>query len=355
MSEEPLLNALNITLGEKRLKLLTWINKDGLSLNDCWLNLAELSGIPDIEKKKVQFDIDKEYTKLNINGIRLVTYNDLEYPAYLKEIPFAPLGIYLKGLPLPTNFDFNLAVVGTRKLSNYGEAAIKKIIPSLVQNQINIISGLALGADAFAHKETLKYNGYTAAVLGSGLNCIAPLTNLSLANQIVTHGTLISELPLDTPPLAQHFPLRNRIISGLSRVVLVIEAPLKSGSLITAKYGLDQNRDILAVPGSIFDINAEGTNNLIARGAKLVSKVDDILDAFNIDNRPKIQQPVIEELSPDEKVVLEVIRTNNSSHVDKIASLAKLRPARVLSTATLLELKGLISSEGNGYFNANKI
>lgn len=354
MDEGPLLNALNIILGEKRLKLLSWVTKDGLSLNDCWANLADLAQDPQLEEEKARFSIDKEYSKLDANGIQLVAFNDLEYPSYLKEIPFPPLGLYLKGLPLPETFDLNLAVVGTRKLSTYGEIVIKKIIPGLVENQVNVISGLALGTDAYAHKETLKYNGYTVAVLGSGLNCIAPLTNASLANQIATHGTLVSELPLDTPPLAHHFPLRNRIISGLSRAVLIIEAPLKSGSLITAKYGLDQNRDILAVPGSIFDLNAEGTNNLISRGAKLVSQTEDVLEALGINSCNKIRHSLLIELSPDETTVLEIIGTNNCPHVDKITSLAKLGSARVLTATTLLELKGLISNRGNGYFNLNK-
>ncbi|HPS28496.1 MAG TPA: DNA-processing protein DprA [Candidatus Paceibacterota bacterium] len=353
MSEAPLLNALNIILGEKRLKLLTWVINEGLSLNDCWLNLAELTKEDDIEAKKAHFSIDQEYAKLEERNIRLVTRNDAEYPSYLNEIPFPPLGLYLQGLPLPSNFNLNLAIVGTRKLSAYGESIIKKFVPDLVRNHINIISGLALGADSCAHRETLKTAGYTIAVLGSGLNCIAPLTNISLAKQVSAQGTLVSEFPLETPPLAHHFPLRNRIISGLSRAVLVIEAPLKSGSLITAKYGLDQNRDILAVPGSVFDINATGTNNLISRGAKLISKVEDVLEVFGIDNSQPLSNYSDLKLSSDEKVVLEIIRSNDSCHVDKIAALAKLRPACVLAATTLLELKGLISGNGNGYFHLN--
>ena len=355
MSEAPLLNALNVILGEKRLKLLTWVINDGLSLNDCWLNLAELIKDDDIEVKKAKFSIDGEYSKLANKHIRLITRSDAEYPSYLKEIPFPPLGIYLQGLPLPQNFNLNLAIVGTRKLSAYGEAIIKKFVPSLTRNHINIISGLALGTDSYAHRETLKSHSYTVAVLGSGLNCIAPLTNLSLAKQIIDQGTLVSEFPPETQPLAYHFPLRNRIISGLSRAVLVIEAPLKSGSLITVKYGLDQNRDILAVPGSVFNVNSTGTNHLIARGAKLVSKVEDILEAFNIDD----SQPILDysdlKLSSDEETVLSIIKGNDTCHVDKIATLAKLKPACVLAATTLLELKGLINTNGNGYFNLNKI
>lgn len=355
MNESPLLNALNIILGEKRLKLLTWVIKDGMSLNDCWLNLAELLKDDKIETIKAQFSIDKEYAKLTSKHIRLITRNDTEYPSYLKEISFPPLGLYLQGLPLPQNFNLNLAIVGTRKLSAYGETVIKKFVPDLVRNHINIVSGLALGTDACAHRETLKLNGYTVAVLGSGLNCIAPLTNMSLAKQISVQGTLVSEFPPETPPLAYHFPLRNRIISGLSRAVFVVEAPLKSGSLITAKYGLDQNRDILAVPGSIFDINTAGNNNLISRGAKLISKAEDILETFDITNSYSPPNNSDLKLSSDEEVVLGIIKSNDSCHVDKIATLAKLRPACVLAATTLLELKGLISDSGNGYFHSNTL
>jgi len=131
MNESPLLNALNIILGEKRLKLLTWVIKDGMSLNDCWLNLAELLKDDKIEAIKAQFSIDKEYAKLTSKHIRLITRNDTEYPSYLKEIPFPPLGLYLQGLPLPQNFNLNLAIVGTRKLSAYGETVIKNLFPTL--------------------------------------------------------------------------------------------------------------------------------------------------------------------------------------------------------------------------------
>jgi len=178
---------------------------------------------------------------------------------------------------------------------------------------------------------------------------------MSLAKQISVQGTLVSEFPPETPPLAYHFPLRNRIISGLSRAVFVVEAPLKSGSLITAKYGLDQNRDILAVPGSIFDINTAGNNNLISRGAKLISKAEDILETFDITNSYSPPNNSDLKLSSDEEVVLGIIKSNDSCHVDKIATLAKLRPACVLAATTLLELKGLISDSGNGYFHSNTL
>jgi len=353
MSDAPLLHALNIILGEQRLKLLTWVLKDKLTLNDCWLNLAELTKDSGMESKKALFPIDKEYSKLADTHIELTAINDPNYPSYLKEIPFPPLGLYTQGLPLPQNFNLNLAIVGTRKMSAYGETIIKKFVPALAKNHINIISGLALGVDSYAHRETLKSNGYTVAVLGSGLHSIAPLTNTSLAEEIIAQGTIVSEFPPNAPPLAYHFPLRNRIISGLSRAILVIEAPLKSGSLITAKYGLDQNRDILAVPGSIFDLNSVGVNNLIAQGAKPIRQVEDIFEAFGLNNACPPTDCTDIKLSSEEGLVLNIIKDNRPCHVDKIATLAKLRPACVLATTTLLELKGLINDAGNGYFYLN--
>jgi DNA processing protein len=353
MVTAPLLNALNIILGERQLKLLSWVSKDHLSLNDCWANLGELLKDEDIEKTKVSFNIDKEYDRLITLGIRLITQEDNEYPNYLKEIPFAPLGIYLKGNPLPKENTLNLAIVGTRKLSRYGETIIKKFMPLLAQNKLNIISGLALGTDACAHQEALNNNGNTIAVLGSGLDNIAPRTNIYLANKIGIKGTLVSELPLETPPLAQHFPLRNRIISGLSRAVLVIEAPFKSGSLITTKYAIDQNRDVLAIPGPVFNHNTEGSNDLISKGATLISKAEDVLESFNIKDPSFNKYPPVN-LSLEEAIIIEVLKANDSIHVDKIAALAKLRPDSVLGVTTLLELKGLIINKGSGYFALNK-
>ncbi len=355
MTVAPLLNALNIILDERRLKLLSWVSKDHLSLSDCWANLGELLKDNNIEKVKTSFNIDKEYARLATLGIRLIALEDEGYPSYLKEIPFAPLGLYLKGKMLPKDNALNLAIVGTRKLSCYGETVIKKFMPTLIKNNLRIISGLALGTDACAHQEALYNNGDTIAVLGSGLNNIAPRTNISLATKISAKGTLVSELPLDAPPLAHHFPLRNRIISGLSRAVLVVEAPLKSGSLITAKYALDQNRDVLAIPGSVFSLSAEGTNDLISKGTTLISKAEDILESFNITSTPSGSNHLIANLSLEEAIIIHILKDNDSIHVDKIATLAKLRPGSVLAATTLLELKGLITNQGNGCFSLNKM
>lgn len=355
MTVAPLLNALNIILGERRLKLLSWISKDHLSFSDCWANLGELLKDDGIEKVKASFNIDKEYARLVDLGIRLIVLGDEEYPSYLKEISFAPLGLYLKGTVLPKDNALNLAIVGTRKLSCYGETVIKKFMPVLTKNNLKIISGLALGTDACAHQEALYNDGDTIAVLGSGLNNIAPRTNISLATKISAKGTLVSELPLDAPPLAYHFPLRNRIISGLSRAILVVEAPLKSGSLITARYALDQNRDVLAIPGPVFSLGAEGTNDLISKGAALISKAEDILESFNITSTPSNPNHLIANLPPEEAIIISILKANDSIHVDKIATLAKLRPGSVLAATTLLELKGLIINQGNGCFSLNKI
>ena len=167
-------------------------------------------------------------------------------------------------------------------MSAYGKLVTKKLVKELVDYNFVIVSGLAEGVDTIAHKTALKNKGKTIAVLGSGLNKIFPYNNRKLAQEITKHGALITEYPLESPPLKHYFPWRNRIISGLCSAIIVIEAPERSGALITARFALEQNREVFAIPGSIFNKNSIGTNNLIKQGAKLVSKIEDILEELNM-------------------------------------------------------------------------
>lgn len=212
--------------------------------------------------------------------IEEILIQDEEYPKQLKNIYDPPIKIYVLGNRKLLN-QCGIAIVGTRKASEYGKKVALQFAKDLSQKGINVISGLALGIDTYAHLGTLQQNsiGKTIAVLGSGLDNIYPKQNIELAKQIIKNdGCLISEYPVGTKPEKQNFPQRNRIISGLSDGVLIVEAAEKSGALITADFALEQGREIFAVPGSVFSNTSIGTNNLIKQGARLVTKFEEILE-----------------------------------------------------------------------------
>jgi DNA processing protein len=215
----------------------------------------------------------------NKEHIHLLTIFENEYPAYLSKIYDPPWVLYLKGRKslLKSNC---ISVVGTRNPSYYGNEVIKAILPPLIQNNWTIVSGLAIGIDTQAHKIAIKEKGNTIAVLGSGVNHIYPANNQSLASEMANTQLLLSEFPPHRKAEKWHFPLRNRIISGLSKGTLIIEAKERSGSLITAEQALEQGREVFAVPGSIFDARSIGTNRLIQQGAKLVLTTKDILEEY---------------------------------------------------------------------------
>ncbi len=267
-------------------KLLAHFN----SLEEAWsieINQFRQAGlenfvIEQIKKQRPQINPSEQMERLTKEGIDLITILDKNYPKLLKEIYSPPALLYIRG-KLELNDEFSLAIVGTRKLSSYGQQITPLITSDLAGAGLTIISGLAKGIDTLAHQAALKANGRTIAVLGSGLDkkSIYPSINRHLAEEISQKGAVISEFPIGAEPLAQHFPQRNRIISGLSLGILVIEAPEKSGALITAKDALEQNRDVFAIPGPILAKNSLGPNNLIKMGAKLVSQANDILYELN--------------------------------------------------------------------------
>lgn len=285
------------------------------------------------------------------NKIQIIKKSSREYPKILKEISNAPKQLYARG-ELPKNHDMNFAIVGTRSASEYGKTLAFKIAKELSELGLNIVSGLALGVDTQAHLGALAGSGKTIAVLGSGIsdNSIFPKENLKLAQKIiVSGGAVISEYEPKAQPEIWYFPERNRIISGLSLGVLVVEAPEKSGALITASLALEQNRDVFAIPGSIFSKNSIGANNLIKSGAKMVTSVDDILEELNLINL-KIKRATARELnlSPEEKIILGLIEKEPAS-VDKICETAKISVPIVLSTISALEIAGIIKNIGGKF------
>ena len=233
-------------------------------------------------KKRKDFNIKRVLDQIEKEEIKICIFSDNEYPKLLKNIYNPPPLFYYKG-SLNINWDFSLSVVGSRKMTFYGEKIISNLVPTLINNNIIIISGLAMGIDSLAHKTSLNNNGKTVAILGSGLNyySIYPSFNRNLVNKIIKNGGLvISEFPLNTPAFPYNFPQRNRIIAGLSKATLVIEAGQKSGSLITAKYALEEGREVLSIPADIFNKAYYGNNDLIKKGAMLINNTEDILSLF---------------------------------------------------------------------------
>jgi len=224
-----------------------------------------------------QKEIDNVRKDLEVNEIKSVNYDEAEYPKKLKNYDDAPFTLFYKGNILPLNEGYNISIVGSRKYSNYGKDVTKIICSDLCANNINIISGMAKGIDTFAHESCLDNESYTCAVLGSGLDIIYPKQNLKIFNKIVEKGAVISEFVPGTPPYAYNFPQRNRIISALSDIIIVVEAGEKSGSLITANLALEQGKDVMAVPGSIFSYESKGTNKLIKDGAFPLTSANAIL------------------------------------------------------------------------------
>jgi len=237
-------------------------------------------------------------------------------------------------------------LVGTRKATSYGREAARALAGDLARAGVTIVSGLAKGIDTQAHRAALEAGGRTLAVLGSGVDIIYPYENLKLAQEVVAHGALISEYALGAPPEASNFPPRNRIISGLSRGVIVVEAGEQSGALITADFAADQGRDVFAVPGSIFQRGSLGTNRLIRDGAAPVLSANDVLEALNLTSVAQhVEAQMLLPTDATEALLFEHVG-EEAMHVDEIGRAADLPIATVSSTLAVMELKGLVRSVG---------
>lgn len=302
-------------------------------------------------------NIDKTIKILDKEDIKLTKITDVDYPELLKHIPDPPPLLYYKG-NIKMADEVALAVIGSRKYSYYGKQTLDLMIPVLAENGIVVISGMALGIDALAHKNTLKAGGITWAVVGSGLdkNNIYPAPNRHLFYEIIeSGGAVLSEFPPGTPPLKQNFPRRNRIISGLSSGVLVIEATARSGTSITCRQALEQGRDIFAIPGNIHSPSSQGTNELIKQGAYVITKPQDILDILHISPRSSKpnQNKEKEEYSPSEQEIISHLSTE-PTHFNHLVRTTKLDTSTVNSTLTILEIKGIVRNVGGKKYIINK-
>lgn len=292
---------------------------------------------PQILKLMEQYKIEW----LNIN----------EYPAQLRNIFAPPIILYYRGDVAHLKAERTLAVVGTRKPGAYGKEMCKKLLAPLCRQKVNIISGLALGIDTIAHKTALKEGSTSIAVLACGLENIYPSQNTELAKSITEHGVLISEYEPGTKPDKWNFPARNRIISALADLVFIVEAPINSGAMLTAKNALQQNRDLCALPGNINSINSEGPNHLIKNGAALVSNSEDLQFLLGLSPEHAKQMEVSIILNADEQKLYDLlVNSHQSLSFDEILLQSGFSIGRLSTMLTNLELKGIIAKEEGGIF-----
>lgn len=283
--------------------------------------------------------VEKELRLSEKNGAKLVTWEDEEYPVNLKQIYDPPPLLYVLGSLIPQD-PIAVAVVGSRHPTTYGQLAAERISMGLSRKGVTVVSGLARGVDSCAHRGALAAGGRTIGVLGCGVDIIYPPENRDLFERVAAQGAVISEFPLGTPPDSDHFPIRNRVISGLSLGVAVVEATLRSGSLITARFALDQGRDVYAVPGNVDSARSEGTNRLIKEGAKLVSRAEDILEEIYHIPRPAIPAtPPQPKLSEEESRIYLTLE-QGALHIDQITARTALSSAKISAVLLALELAG---------------
>ncbi|MBN2240080.1 MAG: DNA-processing protein DprA [Dehalococcoidales bacterium] len=323
------------------------------SMEDAWLAAPgelkrcglDSSSVHSIVSTRDKISLDEEMDKLNKLNIQVYSINNKGYPARLKEIYDYPPVIYVKGSILPED-EFSLSVVGTRKATIYGKQVTEELVTDLARNNITIISGLARGIDTIAHKSALVAGGRTIAVFACGLDTVYPPENTDMVKRIIDNGAIISEYPPGIKPRPDFFPRRNRIMSGLSLGVLVVEAGETSGAIITANNALEQNREVFAIPGSILSPASKGTNHLIQEGAKLVSSYRDILEELNLTS--VAQQIEMIGLLPESDTESHLFQQLGAEplHIDEVCRLSGLPISTVSSTLAMMELKGLVKQVG---------
>lgn len=300
-------------------------------------------------RTRATLDLDRVLERLDRAGVSVITIDDAAYPRLLREVHAPPTVLYLKGGLLPDD-DRAVAIVGTRRATRYGADVAARLAGDLAQAGVTIVSGLARGIDGAAHQAALEAGGRTIAVFGTGILEIYPPQHRNLAARIEASGALISDYAPDRTVEAANFPARNRIISGLSRGVIVVEAPARSGALITADFAADQGRDVLAVPGSIFSAASAGCNQLLRDGARVVTSAQDVLDELGLAQRPVAAETQQSLLLPEEDRRLLAVLNAEPQHIDEIAE--KLaRPGPTVSAMLLtLELQGLVRNVGAQHY-----
>jgi DNA processing protein len=308
--------------------------------------LRERPSDPPIDPPTLRARAIAALARAETRGVTLVPWSDASYPAALSAISDPPPALWVRG-NLAALSRPSVAIVGSRAGSPYGLSVAERLSADLARRGVVVVSGLARGVDSAAHRGALDAHGSTLAVLGSGPDVIYPAEHKSLARAIEADGAVISELVPGTPPQKQFFPLRNRIISGLSRAVLIVEAGEKSGSLITARCALDQGREVLAVPGNVLNGRNRGGHALLRDGAKIVESADDILEELGV---PVPGAPGVRRRFGPEDLVLQSLPAGESCDLDAISERTGLRSARLLPRLFELEMQGLVRRVGGGRF-----
>lgn len=343
-------------IGLKKMRyLLDYFDSPDYVWEATYDDLCQIRRLSEADKQAIMSsrDIDKViayYNKLNEGGIQFYSIEDPLYPEQLGNIYDFPYGIYVKGRLEPDAP--KIAIVGARKCTEYGREVAKYFGRELAKMGIIVISGMARGIDTAAHRGALEGGGKTYAVLGCGVNICYPKENYALMNDISGSGALISEFPVNMSPKAGHFPLRNRIISGMSDGIFVVEAAEKSGSLITADQALEQGRDVFSVPGRITDKYSEGTNRLIKMGAKMVTHVDDILEEISVQftqEKQKNSENISLGLAEIEKIVYSCLSLE-PLFIDDLHRMTKIPLEELQLILTKMEFKGVIKQLPNKYF-----
>ncbi len=305
--------------------------------------------VESILKVRSTFDLDRAYGTLQALGIELFTFISPHYPEGLKQIASPPAFLFIKG-ELRTQDSNAVGVVGTRQASRYGKAAAEKFVGALAAMGVTIISGLARGIDSIAHRSAIEAGGRTIAVLGSGIDRVYPAEHRRLAADICNQGALISEYPPGSAPEAQHFPARNRIIAGLSKGVVVIEAAERSGALITAGFAAEQGRDVFALPGDIHRKTSRGTNRLIQDGAHPLLEVNDVIEVLGLEARAYPEgTPRVEGVDNTQHTLLALLG-DEPAHIDVLFQQSGLPIQEIQAALSLLEIQGSIKHLGGMHY-----
>ncbi len=292
-----------------------------------------------------QVDLEQVVQRVEAAGVQVLTWESAAYPQLLNQIPDPPPVLFVRGELTPAD-EWAVALVGTRKPTTYGRETARQLAADLAGHRVTVVSGLARGIDAVAHRAALEAGGRTIAVLGSGVDQIYPPEHRKLAEEIIANGALVSDYPLGTKPEGINFPPRNRIISGLSLGVVVVEAGAESGALITADFAADQGREVFAVPGNISNPAAAGCNRLLRDGAHVVTEARDILETLHMDSLAAKQEArQLLPADPTEAAILAQL-TAEPVHIDDLSRATHLPAATLSSTLVMMELKGMVRQVG---------
>ncbi|MCH7640878.1 DNA-protecting protein DprA [Patescibacteria group bacterium] len=304
----------------------------------------------DFVEYRESFDLTSYFARLKKLKIDFITINDKKYPENLVDLAHAPPVLYIKGSVSPNDSNA-VSIVGTRKMTSYGREVTEQFASQLASLGITIVSGMARGIDTTAHKAALSAGGRTIAVLACGLDQVYPVENTQLARKIIDgHGAILSEYPLEYPALRNNFPSRNRIISGLSKAVLVVEGAQKSGTLLTASAAAEQGRQVFSVPGQITSPMSAAPHFLIKSGAKIAFSPEDILN--ELDLQLKVDKEAVQKVLPtskEEGILAEILEVE-PLHLDQIAAISGLQVADISARLTIMELKGLVKRLGGGVY-----